>query len=225
MTTEFPQVTLWELTNGSDIVRLTSDLPANLIPVPYPTVGVWIDDEGWYYAPLRLNGFERALGAVPGITLSVDLVEYVRTQQQLNRIFRPGSIVTRYQTDIRAADTRNWSDNRNPYTTSVQRINHKTDRWTISRLRQQTNDVLTVELQNEVAFWTDVVRPNVKGRCYHEYRGAACGYKGNKFWDRDNKPVSARADDVCALSVKACELRFPTGDLRYGGNPFFQEET
>lgn len=48
--------------------------------------------------------------------------------------------------------------------------------------------------------------------------GNGCSYNGNRYFDKDNKPVADPAKDVCAGTVTACKLRFgATNELDFGG--------
>jgi lambda family phage minor tail protein L len=48
--------------------------------------------------------------------------------------------------------------------------------------------------------------------------GKGCGYNGNRYFDKDNNPVSDPSQDVCAGTGRACELRFGSGnELDFGG--------
>ena len=216
--TDAPLLTLWEITPpGGTPLRLTSSPPVRSEQVPFPNRGVWIDGTPWYCVGINIQGEERAVGQVPTVRMNVILNEYVRERKDVT--FVKNAVATRYQTDARAADTSNWADGVNPWIATPAQVNHRVDRWVITRVTQETDEALGLEMQSEAAFWTDVVRPDVPGRCYHKYRGAACGFAGNSYWDAGNNSVSTRAEDVCGLSIKACELRFPTGALPYGGLP------
>lgn len=219
-----PLLTLWQIDPvKGPTVRLTSSRPGRVEQVPFPNKGVWIGGVGWYCTPIEASGVERTVGDVPTITLRVDLTEFLRERQRQG-LFGPGTRVTRYMTDARAADRNNWENGRNPYlpnpaSDSPVRVNHRTDEWVVRRVTQEVRDVLTMDLQDETAFWNQVIRPDIPGRCYHKYRGTACGYNGNKYWDEQNNSVRDRANDVCGLSIKSCELRFTSGSLPYGGVP------
>ncbi len=55
--------------------------------------------------------------------------------------------------------------------------------------------------------------------CPWLYKGTECGYSGSSYWDINNNPASS-ANDVCAKTFNACELRFPeSGESPFGGFP------
>lgn len=221
MNPQIPLVTLWEIFSPgkTNRIRLVSDYPANLQPVSFPVPGVLIGSNIWYCTPTQLNGFERATGRIPSVKLSLGLTDYVREEQRTKNLMAPGTTVMRYQTNAQALAKKNWPNNVNPYTGSPNQINTRTDAWVVTRLSRERRDVIVLDMQDEQAFWIDVVRPGIPGRCGHIYRGVACGYSGNRYWTQDNTPTSDRGQDTCGLSIKSCELRFPSGNLPYGGTP------
>jgi len=62
-------------------------------------------------------------------------------------------------------------------------------------------------------------RRQVLEHCPWVYReDSTCGYKGKKFFDINNNPTT-EANDVCGKRYTSCTLRFPEGDLPFGGFP------
>lgn len=215
-----PLLTLWEVTSpGGQVVRLTSSRPVRPEQAPLPRVAIRVEGIPWYCVGITASGVERTIGDVPTTRLQVRLDDELRSlQRAASPLFQPQTAVTRYQTDLLAADVVNWPEGVNPYGV-VQRVNHRTDRWLVQRVTRERFTSLAVEMQNETASWSEIIRANVPGRCYHHYRGPDCGYTGNSYWNEANQTVTTLAADRCALSIKACELRFPTGALPYGGIP------
>ena len=211
-----PLITLWEMTppkGKGNTVRLTSTPPVRVQQTPFPQRGVWVDGTPWYCCGVDVGGVERTSGQVPAIILTVKLNEYTRARK--NTIMSVGTRVTRYVTDALAAEGMNWADGTNPYGTP-QQTNHRIDRWVITRTLEETLTEVKAQMQGERAFWGDLVRPDVPGRCYHTYRGAACGYTGTSYWDATGKSVANAEDDVCGLRVKDCKLRYPSGAIPFG---------
>lgn len=212
-----PSLTLWELTPlGGSVVRLCSSPPVRLQQTPFPNRAIWVGGNPYYCAGIEATGIERTIGQVTPVRLNIAFTEYIRARKDV--LFVPDTLVVRYETDALAADVVNWADSTNPYGIPS-RTNQRIDRWIITRTLQENNTMISVEMQSESNFWRDVIRPNVQGRCYHKYRGADCGYTGTNYFDADGNSVDAAGDDVCGLSIKDCELRFPTGALPYGGLP------
>ena len=215
--TDIPLITLWEFTPPKgNVVRITSSPPVRIEQTPFPQRGIWIGGNPWYCAGVDVTGVEHTSGIVLTATLNIKLNEYIIARK--NRLFVPGCVVKRFQTDGLAADGANWSTGINPFGTPRQ-TNHKIDKWVVIKINQETTETISLSMQNETEFWNDTIRPVVQGRCYHQYRGNACGYTGNSYWDVQDNSVSTRGEDVCGLRIKSCELRFPTGSLPYGGDP------
>jgi phage-related protein len=62
-------------------------------------------------------------------------------------------------------------------------------------------------------------RSVVANSCPWLYKGTECGYSGSNYWDIDNNSTTS-ANDVCAKTFIACELRFPeSGESPFGGFP------
>lgn len=219
--TTVPLLTLWEITPpGRTVLRLTSSPPVQPEQVPFPQRGVWVGGVAYWCAGIDMAGEERASGRVPSTQMRVALNGYL---QERTDSFSSDTVVTRVQTDARAADASNWADGVNPWAATPSQVNHRVDRWVIIRADQETGEILQVEMRKESEFWADLVRPVVPGRCYHRYRGTACGYTGTKYWDVEGKPVTNAGEDICGLSISDCELRFPAGALPYGGLPLIRE--
>lgn len=162
---EYPLVQLYELRDAtrSRVVRLTNNSPVNLRPVGAPTlVGIWISGNGWYCAPIELRGIERSIGRVPAPILRIGLTPYV--QQHVQRsLLREGTTVTRIQTDGRALEARNWGPGKaNPWTGTSALTQHRVDRWNITRVLSQDETQMRLELRDEMDFWTDIVRPDLR---------------------------------------------------------------
>ena len=213
-----PLITLWELQapGSNTIVRLTSSPPVRPEQSNFPNKIILIGGNRYYCIGISSSGIERTIGRVPTIKITVKLNEYMRARK--DSLFVPGTRITRYQTDALAADVGNWPDGTNPYGAPA-RTNYRQDTWVITRVDEETQYELSASAQNEQAFWDDIVRPDIQGRCYHKYRGSDCGYTGTNYFDAQGKSVTKASDDVCGLRVKDCELRFPTGSLPYGGLP------
>ena len=211
--TTAPLLTLWEFAPPSGaVVRLTSSPPVRPEQTPFPQRGVWIGGTPWYCCGISVSGVERASGEVSVATLSVQLNPYLEARRH---ILAPGVHVVRYQSDARAVDPANWASGVNPYGTP-QQVDHRIDRWVISRVTSEEAAKVTLAMREESADWKDLVRLAVPGRCYHHYRGAACGYTGTSYWDAQGDPVTDAEADSCGLRLSDCRLRFPAGNLPYG---------
>lgn len=214
---DIPLITLWEFLPPQAIaVRLTSSPPVRIEQTPFPRTRIWVNEVPWHCTGITTSGIERTAGVIPTIRLTIKLNEYLKARQSF--VFVPGTIVIRYQTDALAADGVNWADGNNPYGTTRE-LNHRVDRWVLTRRLDESEDEISFNASDEQSFWDVRVRPDIGGKCYHKYRGKDCGYTGTNYFDKDGNPVDDAKDDVCGLSIKDCELRFPTGPLPFGGGP------
>ena len=60
----------------------------------------------------------------------------------------------------------------------------------------------------------------ISNTCVWLYKGAECTYGSTSYWDINNNPVADSADDICAKTFEACELRFPEPNASpFGGFP------
>jgi lambda family phage minor tail protein L len=56
--------------------------------------------------------------------------------------------------------------------------------------------------------------------CPFRYRdGDTCGYAGTDMFTRRNEVTGDPQEDICNKTLTACELRFSTGTVRFGGFP------
>ena len=94
--------------------------------------------------------------------------------------------------------------------------------WYVDRKVLETR----THIQFELTAAHDVQGIQLPGRsiiantCVWAYKGSECGYTGTNYWDISNNSVISSADDVCAKTFTACELRFPEpAETPYGGFP------
>ncbi len=79
-------------------------------------------------------------------------------------------------------------------------------------------------LEFEAASPLDIENVQIPGqiitrKCRWRYRGAECGYTGNKYFDKFDNPVMFPHQDECSHTVDGCVKRFGKAELRYGGYP------
>lgn len=93
--------------------------------------------------------------------------------------------------------------------------------WYIDRKVVENKVFIEFEL---VAAWdvTGVLLPRrqcTQNICSWRYRGEGCGYAGPAVAKADDTPTSILSEDRCGKRLSSCALRFPTGDIPYGGFP------
>ena len=93
--------------------------------------------------------------------------------------------------------------------------------WYIDRKAVETNTHLQFELTaaHDIHGVKLPSRTVVANSCPWLYKGTECGYAGSSYWDINNNSTSS-ANDVCAKTFTACELRFPESvESPFGGFP------
>jgi phage-related protein len=88
----------------------------------------------------------------------------------------------------------------------------------VDRIAAETPQVVEFELASKLEL-IDVKIPRrlIGNYCPWKYKERECTYAGSAFFDIDDQPVTASADDVCGKRITSCRARFPTGDLPFGG--------
>ena len=93
--------------------------------------------------------------------------------------------------------------------------------WYIDRKAVETNTHLQFELTaaHDIHGVKLPSRTVVANSCPWLYKGTECGYAGSSYWDVTNNSTTS-ANDVCAKTFTACELRFPESvESPFGGFP------
>lgn len=95
--------------------------------------------------------------------------------------------------------------------------------WFIEQKKSETRLVVEFELSSvfDLMGVQLPARQVVKNGCQWAYRGPECGYTG-PYFDKDNKPTTSKAEDVCAKNFPACKIRqeyFSERILPFGGFP------
>lgn len=214
--------TLYEIT-PSEInpisMRLTSNNPINK-----NRLEIYVDNKVWNCCSIELTGIEKTTDDVTGIRLKLVFPESLRNRQSKDNIIRPNTLIKRIFIHSDALDFNNFTGDFQHPTGIVKYEVLKEDYFIVRRINNETFTEIDAQLSDLKSSWNHIFRPNIPGRCYHKYRGTNCGYNGSNYWDRNNNVVTERNEDVCQLSIKACELRFPTGSLPFGGVPQIIQE-
>ena len=227
MTTEFPIVTLWEITprqagtpDPSRTQFLTSSIPGEAFQLPYPNKRIWVGGQEYYCTAITVTGVERTVDVPPPARLRLELSDRLKPLQHgSDPLVQAGTRIRRSRLDVRGIDPESWASGVNPFTDQPRLLTYRFESWTVARVTGETFNVVEAEMETGDAQWDIPVRPALSNRCWHRYRGKNCGYTGDRYYNRQNEVVTERGQDVCALTVSACELRFPTGSLPFGGIP------
>lgn len=179
---------------------------------------VYINDETWYCCPIDIQGVEKSLSDVSGIKIKIALPQILRSRQLNENIIRPNTLMKRIITDSRALQEANFSDGVLPHGV-VRFVIHKRDDFIVERITSQSFIEIEAQLVSLKSAYRKIFRPQVKGRCYHDYRSRDCGYTEDRYYDERDNPTQNPSEDVCSLTVQGCSRRFPNSPLRFGGIP------
>ena len=205
---------LFELiSKDGQITRLTNGAPLNPAQPE-----ILIDGKRWISTPVRIRNAEKTVDQTVGIKLDVAVPPMLRNNTE--PLVTQGMGIRRLLVNEEALDHANYfmADMEPPESEPNFRI-LRVDNYTVNRVFSQSLTQIEADLDDLRSTWNVVFRPQVPNRCYHRYRSPECSYTGDRYWDLNNKPVSTLAEDNCNLTIKACELRFPTGNLPFGGVP------
>lgn len=211
--------TLFELigVDGS-VTRLT-----NNDPLSRSRSGIYIDGEEWLSTTVSLGSVEITTEAPPTPTVTVLIPKKLQTPFNQKPLLSRGMGIRRIFTDSSVLDHRNFyvANKKPPSAPSVPLSQNTLEQelFQVRRITNHTQQQIEAELTDLTQSWSQIFRPMVPNRCYHKYRDTNCGYQGNKYFDINGKQVSSREEDVCGLSIQDCELRYPTGELPFGGIP------
>lgn len=209
---ELFQLELTEAVNGVDQTYYyhagTNELTANIVfnGVTYTATAIQVD------------GFEASSkGVMPrpsmrigntGNAISALLLLYNPLQAK----------VTRIQTCKKFLDAVNFTGNTNA--TADPNAKFEDQVFYIDRVANENPQTVEFELASKLDLVNVALpRRQVLEFCPWVYREeSTCGYKGTKYFDINNN-ATTQANDVCGKRYTSCTLRFPKGDLPFGGFP------
>jgi len=126
--------------------------------------------------------------------------------------------VTRIQTCKKFLDAVNFTGGTNATADPTAKFEDQI--YYIDRVASENPMMVEFELASKLDLINVALpRRQVLEHCPWVYReDSTCGYKGKKFFDINNNPTT-EANDVCGKRYTSCTLRFPEGDLPFGGFP------
>ena len=209
---ELFQLELTEAVNGVDQVyyyhagtnELTTDVVFN----------------GLTYAAtaIQIDGFATSTkGVLPRPTMRIANISNAISALLL--LYNPlQAKVTRIQTCKKFLDAVNFTGGTNATADPTAKFEDQI--YYIDRVASENPMMVEFELASKL----DLINVALPGRqvlehCPWVYReDSTCGYKGKKFFDINNNSTT-EANDVCGKRYTSCTLRFPKGDLPFGGFP------
>jgi len=166
--------------------------------------------------PIEIDGFEvTTKGTLPRPSMRVANANSAISALLL--LYNPlQAKVTRIRTCKKFLDAVNFAGG-NP--TADPTAKFEDEIWYIDRVANENPQLVEFELTSKLDL-TNLALPRrqVLEHCPWKYRGAECGYTGKRYFDLNDSATTA-ANDQCAKRYNSCALRFPSGNLPFGGFP------
>jgi lambda family phage minor tail protein L len=167
---------------------------------------------------IQIDGFATATkGVLPRPTMRIANISNAISALLL--LYNPlQAKVTRIQTCKKFLDAVNFTGGTNATADPTAKFEDQI--YYIDRVASENPMMVEFELASKL----DLINVALPGRqvlehCPWVYReDSTCGYKGKKFFDINNNSTT-EANDVCGKRYTSCTLRFPEGDLPFGGFP------
>ena len=167
---------------------------------------------------IQIDGFATATkGVLPRPTMRIANISNAISALLL--LYNPlQAKVTRIQTCKKFLDAVNFTGGTNATADPTAKFEDQI--YYIDRVASENPTMVEFELASKL----DLINVALPGRqvlehCPWVYReDSTCGYKGKKFFDINNNSTT-EANDVCGKRYTSCTLRFPEGDLPFGGFP------
>ena len=167
---------------------------------------------------IQIDGFATATkGVLPRPTMRIANIS--NTISALLLLYNPlQAKVTRIQTCKKFLDAVNFTGGTNATADPTAKFEDQI--YYIDRVASENPTMVEFELASKLDLINLALpRRQVLEHCPWVYReDSTCGYKGKKFFDINNNPTT-EANDVCGKRYTSCTLRFPEGDLPFGGFP------
>lgn len=167
--------------------------------------------------PIEVDGFEvTSKGTLPRPSMKISNARNAISTLLL--LYNPlQAKVKRIRTCKKFLDASNFTDGIN--LSADPSAKFEDEIWYIDRVANETPQLVEFELTSKLDLTNlPLPRRQVLEHCPWKYRGEECGYTGTKYFDINNGATS-QAGDVCGKRYTSCALRFPTGDLPFGGFP------
>ena len=167
---------------------------------------------------IEIEGFATATkGVLPRPTMRIANIS--NTISALLLLYNPlQAKVTRIQTCKKFLDAVNFTGGTNATADPTAKFEDQI--YYIDRVASENPTMVEFELASKLDLINVALpRRQILEHCPWVYReDSTCGYKGKKFFDINNNPTT-EANDVCGKRYTSCTLRFPEGDLPFGGFP------
>ena len=158
--------------------------------------------------PVQVKGFDKVTkGTLPRPTFTVANADNAITNLML--LYNPlNAEVKRIQTHKKFIDAVNFNPPTNE-SADPTAIAQTDDIWYIDRVAAETPESVTFELTGKINMQNlRLPKRQIVEHCPWLYRGTQCGYKGKKFFDKNDNPVSSESEDQCGHKYSSCIKRF-----------------
>ena len=213
-------IEFWRIEIKTIVFRFTSSAPASIIPNQDARV-IW-NSQIYDCIPLESSGFEEG-DEFPRPKLRISnvggIIRGILDRNEVHDL--AGGNAIRIRTLLKYLDDANWPDGGNPSGIANPNVELPKQEWRIERLINENPEFIEWELNTPLDIG-NLTLPHRRFRrmlCPYKYRGESCGYTGTEYFDINNYSVTKESEDNCRHDVKACLLRFPSGDLPFGGFP------
>jgi len=167
---------------------------------------------------IEIEGFQASTkGVLPRPTMRINNTNNAISALLL--LYNPlQAKVTRIQTCKKFLDAVNFTGGTNATADPTAKFEDQI--YYIDRVASENPTMVEFELASKLDLINVALpRRQILEHCPWVYReDSTCGYKGKKFFDINNNPTT-EANDVCGKRYTSCTLRFPEGDLPFGGFP------
>jgi lambda family phage minor tail protein L len=209
---ELYQLHMTQAVNGGDVSYYfhagTNELYGNIV----------FDGITYAATPVEFDGFKRSsTGTLPRPKFTVANTDSAISSLLIS--YNPlNAQVKRVRTCKKFLDAENFTSGTNPTADSTA-VFEADDTWFIDRVASENPTSVQFDLTTKLDL-TNVRLPKrqVLEHCPWLYKGTQCGYAGTNYFNVNDGPTSA-ANDKCGHRYSSCALRFPTGDLPFGGFP------
>lgn len=201
-------------TNPSLTIRICNYIKENnSIP------GLSFEGQLFYGLGIQGEGFDLVgQGAIPTPTITISNVGGVLTswlkETRTNSDYRlEGTYVKRRVTQKRFLDGESNAGD------SIKELPYQI--YVIEQLQEETYQTVKFRLTTPFDVEGITLPARITSRnCVWIYRGPECGYAGAQGYTQENQPTNNPNLDVCAKTLRACELRFGSSSiLPFGGFP------
>lgn len=167
---------------------------------------------------IEIEGFQASTkGVLPRPTMRINNTNSAISALLL--LYNPlQAKVTRIQTCKKFLDAVNFTGGTNATADPTAKFEDQI--YYIDRVASENPTMVEFELASKLDLINVALpRRQILEHCPWVYReDSTCGYNGKKFFDINNNPTT-EANDVCGKRYTSCTLRFPEGDLPFGGFP------